>query len=522
MHRTCRFTILLTACALTAIAMPAPLVGCGRPRREASYAMPIRRSAEMEPAPTSREQYEHIAERGFTLARSEPLSTFSIDVDTASYANMRRFLTDGSLPPKDAVRVEELINYFEYDYPAPAAEPLAIRTELGPCPWNEAHQLLHVGLKARELQRDRVPPRNLVFLIDVSGSMEDADKLPLLKHAMGRLVSQLRSEDRIAIVVYAGSEGLVLPPTSGDRREQITQALHDLSAGGSTNGGAGIELAYRVARDSFRTDGINRVILASDGDFNVGTTSQGELVRLIEREREGGVFLTVLGFGTGNLQDHTMESLADHGNGNYAYIDSEREAEKVLVREADSTLMTVAKDVKVQLELNPATVSAYRLLGYENRALHTEDFRDDRKDAGELGAGDTVTAIYEIVPAKGREEGMALRFQGERSLTARAAAGSELAVVAVRYQPPEGGPSRLLEAGVSAQPNPLSQTTPSFRFSAAVAGFGLLLRGSAYAGSASYASLRALAAESLQADPYGDRQELLALIDRAQGLRQRL
>jgi Ca-activated chloride channel family protein len=465
----------------------------------------------------SREQYEHLAERPFLSARAEPLSTFSIDVDSASYSNVRRFLGDGALPPKDAVRVEELINYFDYAYPAPGAEaPLALYAELGECPWNAQHRLLHLGLRARELPA--APASNLVFLLDVSGSMQDADKLPLVKRALRTLLARLSERDRISIVVYAGSEGLVLPPTSGQEQGRILAALDQLEAGGSTNGGAGIVLAYRTAREAFIRAGVNRVILATDGDFNVGVSSQGELVRLIERERESGVFLTVLGFGTGNLQDHTLESLADHGNGNYAYIDSLREAEKVLGREATSTLVSVAKDVKIQVELNPREVASYRLIGYENRALSQRDFSDDRKDAGELGAGDTVTALYEIVPAGAEPSAPErLRYQSERDPSARAESG-ELASVAVRYQAPEGSASRLLELPVNARARGLAETSPSYRWAAAVAGFGLLLRGSAHAGEASYQGVLTLARGALGDDPHGDRAELLSLIQRADRL----
>jgi Ca-activated chloride channel family protein len=356
---------LISGAALWACSASQPHVALGTPSRASYAAAPASQAMEALPGPLSREQYEHVEEHAFISALSEPLSTFAVDVDTASYANVRRFLTQGTLPPSAAVRVEELLNYFEYDYPEPrAGEPVAIYSEVGDCPWNAAHKLLHVGVRARSLASERVPPRNLVFLLDVSGSMEDEDKLPLLKKAFAALTGQLRREDKVAIVVYAGSEGLALPLTSGADKAHILDALDQLSAGGSTNGGAGIELAYRVAQEGFVRGGINRVILATDGDFNVGTTSQGELVSLIERERESGVFLTVLGFGSGNLQDHTMESLAAHGNGNYAYLDSLREAEKVLVREAGSTLVTVARDVKVQVELNPAQVAQYRLVGY--------------------------------------------------------------------------------------------------------------------------------------------------------------
>ncbi len=507
-----------TLCAVALVGMGCLACGARSPQRAESAVAYESRAM---PFAADREQYEHIAEHGFVDARTEPLSTFAIDVDTASYSNVRRFITDGALPPADAVRIEELDNYFDYGYPAPAGDaPLALYTELGDCPWNPNHKLLQVGMRARDLSGGRAPARNLVFLMDVSGSMSDEDKLPLLKRAFMPLIESLRPEDKVAIVVYAGSEGLVLPPTSGTQRGTIRKALENLDAGGSTNGGAGIELAYRMARESFVSGGVNRVILATDGDFNVGVTSQGELVRMIERERASGVFLTVLGFGSGNLQDHTMESLADHGNGNYAYIDSLREAEKVLVREAASTLVTVAKDVKIQVELNPAQVASYRLVGYENRALAAQDFADDRKDAGELGAGDTVTALYEIQLAQAGETaaGIPLRYQALGVLTP-AAHQAELATVAVRYQAPEGGQSTRLELSVAAQPARIEQTSPNFRFAAAVASFGMWLRQSPHAGSASPERAKELAASTLGADLHGDRRELLALIDRARSLK---
>src|SRR5687768_16337929 len=346
------------------------------------------------------ETYDNIDEGGIRRVVDHPLSTFSIDVDTASYANVRRFLTDGSLPPAGAVRIEELINYFRFDYPQPDGDdPFSVTTELAVSPWNKKHRLALIGIRGRESVDKDPAPRNLVFLLDVSGSMEPPDKLPLVRNAMRMLVDTLTSQDRIAIVVYAGASGLVLPSTRGDEKEVIHRALAHLEAGGSTNGAAGITLAYQIARRQFVRGGVNRVILATDGDFNVGVTSQDELIRLIEHERESGVFLSVLGVGTGNLKDSTMEKLADKGNGNYAYLDSLHEARKVLVREGGATLNAIAKDVKIQVEFNPAVVAAYRLIGYENRALRSEDFNDDRKDAGEIGEGHTVTALYEIVPA---------------------------------------------------------------------------------------------------------------------------
>ncbi len=397
------------------------------------------------------EAYDLIRDNPFLAVAQNPLSTFAVDVDTASYANVRRFLRSGQMPPKDAVRIEELVNYFRYDYPDPDGDaPFSISTEVASCPWQQEHLLARVGLQGRRLPAPDVPPRNLVFLIDVSGSMESPDKLPLLKQGMGLLVDQLRPEDRVAITVYAGNAGVVLPPTPGDRKAEIRAALERLEAGGTTAGGAGIQLAYRVAAGTFLPGGVNRVILATDGDFNVGVTSPSDLVRLIEEKRKTGVFLSVLGFGTGNLKDATMEKLADSGNGNYSYIDSLSEARRVLVSEAGATLVTIAKDVKVQVEWNPRQVSAYRLLGYENRILRSEDFADDKKDGGEIGAGHSVTALYEIVRA-----GVAtrlpkvdpLKYQDAGQPTAAAGSG-ELMTVKLRYKDPEGDRSRLIPRGV--------------------------------------------------------------------------
>ena len=346
------------------------------------------------------EGYDHLDENPFRRVSADPLSTFSIDVDTASYANMRRFLNTGEMPPAGAIRIEEMINYFRFDYPKPAGDaPFSITTELAVCPWNTKHRLALIGLQGREIPEDDASPRNLVFLIDVSGSMMPPDKLALVRTAMRMLTDVLTARDRVAIVVYAGASGLVLPSTPGDQKATVHRAIAELEAGGSTNGGEGITLAYRIAKEHFIKGGVNRVVLATDGDFNVGVTSQDELVRLIEEQRASGVFLSVLGVGTGNVKDSMMEKLADKGNGNYAYLDSLHEARKVLVREAGSTLVTIAKDVKIQVEFNPAAVSAYRLIGYENRMLKNEDFNDDKKDAGEIGAGHSVTALYEIVPA---------------------------------------------------------------------------------------------------------------------------
>jgi Ca-activated chloride channel family protein len=462
------------------------------------------------------ETYDHIDEGGLRGVADDPLSTFSIDVDTASYANVRRFLTDGSLPPAGAVRIEELINYFRFDYPKPGeGQPFSVTTELAACPWNSKHRLALIGIRGAESD-DRKDPgrRNLVFLLDVSGSMASPDKLPLVRNAMRMVVNTLNALDRIAIVVYAGASGLVLPSTPGDRKEVIRRALAQLEAGGSTNGAAGITLAYQVAREHFVRGGINRVILATDGDFNVGVTNQDELIQLIERERASGVFLSVLGVGTGNLKDSTMEKLADKGNGNYAYLDSLHEAHKVLVREGGATLNTIAKDVKAQVEFNPATVAAYRLIGYENRVLRNEDFNDDRKDAGEIGEGHTVTALYEIVRAAGAVE-MArvdpLRYQQSRS-RAPAANSRELATVKVRYKAPDGDTSRLLSTAVLNVDAPMAA---NLWFASAVAEFGMLLRNSEHKGRASYRAAAERARRFLGEDAEGYRMEFIKLTELA-------
>jgi Ca-activated chloride channel family protein len=466
------------------------------------------------------EGYDHIAENDFRTVADEPLSTFSIDVDTASYSNVRRFLNDGSLPPSDAVRVEELVNYFDYEYARPDGDvPFSMTAEVSECPWNPDARLVHLGLQGKQIAPHALPPRNLVFLLDVSGSMDEPDKLPLLVESMKMLVAQLDGRDRVAIVVYAGASGVVLEPTRGDDHATLMGALDRLHAGGSTNGGSGIELAYALARDQFVDGGINRVILATDGDFNVGTTSRGELERLIERERRSGVFLSVLGFGTGNMKDSQMEMLADKGNGNYAYIDTAREARKVLVEEAGSTLVTIAKDVKIQVEFNPAQVASYRLVGYENRALANRDFNDDTKDAGEIGAGHSVTALYEVVLAErpARPEVDPLRYQQDRELSAAAGSG-ELMLVKLRYKQPNGVRSKLTSFSVRDSEIGLREASTDFRFAAAVAEFGMLLRQSPHARTGSFAQARSLAEGALGRDEGGHRREFVALVERAAAL----
>jgi Ca-activated chloride channel family protein len=489
-----------------------------QPLAPAPTAAPIERDAEM-----NTEDYAHITENPFLAVGSQPLSTFSIDVDTASYSNSRRFLADGSLPPKDAIRVEEWVNYFAYGYAQPTGDaPFAVSTEVTSCPWNSAHELVHIGIKGREIREENVPARNLVFLLDVSGSMMEADKLPLVKRGLSLMTDSLRPQDSIAIVVYAGNSGMVLPATSGRERGKILKALDSLEAGGSTNGGEGIQLAYSVAQRQFKKGGINRVILATDGDFNVGTTSQGELTRLIEDKRKSGVFLTVLGFGSGNTKDSTMEMLADKGNGNYAYVDSLAEARKVLVREAGSTLVTIAKDVKLQVEMNPLKVQSYKLIGYENRLLAKEDFNDDKKDAGEIGAGHTVTALYEIVPkgapAAATSSADPLKYQAPGAPSAAAASG-ELMTVSVRYKPPQGDVSTKFSVVVGNDVKPIAQASDDYRFGVAVANAALLLRGSPDVKQSSLDSARSLAAGAVGQDVHGDRREFLAMLDAAKRLR---
>ncbi|HKR01478.1 MAG TPA: VWA domain-containing protein [Pyrinomonadaceae bacterium] len=467
------------------------------------------------------EQYSHIDENPFLEVARAPLSTFSIDVDTASYSNTRRFLKEGQLPPKDAVRIEELINYFAYDYPQPAGDaPFSVTAEVSEAPWNPAHRLVHIGLQGKRIPMESMPPANLVFLLDVSGSMNDPRKLPLVKSAMKMLAEQLTARDRVAMVVYAGSSGLVLPATPGDRKGEILSAIDRLEAGGSTNGGEGIQLAYRIAQENFIKGGVNRVILATDGDFNVGVTSEGELVRLIEEKRQGGVFLSVLGFGTGNVKDNMMEKLADKGNGNYAYIDSLGEARKVLGEQVGGTLFTIAKDVKIQVEFNPKQAAAYRLIGYENRLLRDQDFNDDTKDAGEIGAGHTVTALYEVVPFGQKYENPGvdpLKYQ-EPVKPSEMANSSELMTVKLRYKEPDKDESKLVSVSLADAKNKLGAASENFKFASAVAAFGMLLRDSRYKSGASYNKVLELARSSTGADAQGYRAEFIQLVEAARTL----
>jgi len=497
-------------------------------RIDAPASAPLQRAGQ----PFHTEAYDAVEANRFLDAQGNPLSTFSIDVDTASYANVRRFLNAGQLPPAGAVRLEELVNYFPYALPQPDGDaPFSVTAEVSRAPWNEKHLLARIALKGREIAADKLPPSNLVFLIDVSGSMNEPDKLPLLQTALRGLVQRLRPTDHVAMVVYAGNSGLVLPSTSGEDKSRIFDAIDRLEAGGSTNGAAGIELAYQTAREHFLKDGNNRVILCTDGDFNVGVTSQSELVRLIERERESGIFLSVLGFGTGNVKDSTMEKLADKGDGNYAYIDSAAEARKVLGQQMSGTLFTIAKDVKIQVEFNPATVTGYRLLGYEDRLLAKEDFNDDKKDAGEIGAGHTVTALYEIVPA-----GQALpesrpvdplKYQTPSAQSARSATQpinhqpstiNDLFTVKLRYKAPAGGASKLLEKAVAGNAESLDKATADFRFASAVAAFAMKLRGGNDDATMDWSAIQRLARGTLGDDPGASRAEFLTLVEKAKAL----
>jgi secreted protein with Ig-like and vWFA domain len=466
------------------------------------------------------DQYVRLVENPFRAVKDHPLSTFSIDVDTASYANVRRFLMqENRLPPPDAVRIEELVNYFDYDYSGPTGDvPFASHIEVAGCPWLPEHRLVRIALKGYEIDANQRPKSNLVFLLDVSGSMSSNDKLPLLQQGMKLLAGQLGENDRVAIVVYAGSEGLVLPSTVGDQRAKVLDAIDRLKSGGSTNGGAGIELAYKIALENFIDEGVNRVILCTDGDFNVGTTSTGDLERMVEEKAKSGVFLSVLGFGRGNLNDAMMETISNKGNGNYAYIDGITEAQKVLVEQMGGTLVTIAKDVKIQVEFNPTQVEAYRLIGYENRMLAAEDFNDDKKDAGEIGAGHTVTALYELVPAGGKVELPdvdPLRYQVAPSENQDEGVADELLVLKLRYKEPDGDTSELLEFPTTDAEAAFSKASPDFQFAAAVASFGMQLRGSVHSGMSTYDAVLEIAESAKGADKHGYRAEFVEMVKRA-------
>ena len=472
------------------------------------------------------EAFDRIQENPFVRAIEEPLSTFSIDVDTASYANVRRYLLQlNQLPPPDAVRIEELLNYFSYQDapPTPSSrDPFAIHLEVARCPWSAEHRLARIGIAGKPIHQNERPPSNLVFLIDVSGSMADYNKLPLVKWALQRLVEQLDGKDQVAIVVYASASGLYLPSTrcDGDHKADIFSRIEQLHAEGSTNAGAGIQLSYEIAAKNFKTDGINRVILATDGDFNVGITQRDELTKLIEAKAKSKVFLTVLGFGMGNLKDGTLETLADKGNGNYAYLDSAEEAYRVLVRQMGSTLMTIAKDVKVQVDFNPAKVAAYRLIGYENRVMANQDFANDAKDAGEIGAGHHVTALYELVPAG--KEPLIANVEASKFVQPAQVKGDspDSFVVRLRYKQPEGDKSTLIERGVVDQGLDYSQASLDFKLASAVAGFGMLLRNSPSKGNLGYPAVIELATPTLAHDPHGYRKEFIELIHKASQARQ--
>jgi Ca-activated chloride channel family protein len=472
------------------------------------------------------EAYGYRKDNAFQRVADQPVSTFSVDVDTASYANVRRFLVEGQRPPADAVRIEELINYFPYQYAPPTGPaPFAASLEVAEAPWNPEHRLVRIGLKGREVSDAARPAANLVFLLDVSGSMNAPNKLPLVQQALRLLVERLRPDDHVAIAVYAGTSGLVLPSTRVAHKAEILDAIARLQPGGSTNGALGIQLAYDIARANFVAGGVNRVILATDGDFNVGVTSEGELVRLIEEKARSGVFLSVLGFGMGNLKDATLEQLADKGNGNYAYIDSLAEARKALVEQAGGTLVTIAKDVKLQVEFNPALVQAYRLIGYENRLLAREDFNDDRVDAGEVGAGHTITALYEVVPAGAEMPPAApavdeLKYQKLETPGAKRQRpdSQEMLTVKVRYKEPAGDVSSRLEFPLRDPGTRFEDASPDFKFAAAVAAFGMALRESPDRGQLSLADVASWGRAGLGSDPGGYRGEFLSLVERAQKL----
>lgn len=462
------------------------------------------------------EEYTKITETGFKDTVQNPLSTFSIDVDTAAYTNLRKNLNYGIIPPADAVRIEEMLNYFTYDYEEPSGEePFSIQAEIGRCPWNEDNYLLMVGLQGINVDKDTLPKSNLVFLIDVSGSMDEPDKLPLLKNAFSQLVKALGENDRISIVVYAGASGVVLDSVRGSEEDIILDALDSLEAGGSTGGAEGIELAYKLAKKNFIKGGNNRVILATDGDFNVGPSSVEELEAIISKKKESGIFLSVIGFGSGNLKDNRMETLADKGNGNYSYIDSTKEARKVLVDEMAGTLLTIAKDVKIQLEFNPMNVAGYRLIGYENRALRDKDFEDDTIDAGELGAGHRVSALYEIIPAGAAAAGKELKYQSD-DIEVNTKYKNEITEIRLRYKKPDQAESRELKKVVTYENTPVDKEKLSedFYFASAIAEFGMLLRDSSYKGNTSLESVMELAEKGLGNDEDGYRLEFMLLVDR--------
>jgi len=536
MNTLSKISLLLTASVLI-------FISCNETRRNAGYKQdaytenarmenPVYESLEEMPTdpgqqPTivsddddpidhNTEEYDKIVENPFKDVKQNPLSTFSIDVDNASYSNVRRYINSNSLPPKGAVRIEEMINYFTYDYPDPKGEhPFAFITELSECPWNAENKLLHIGIQGKKLNYDDYKPSNLVLLLDVSGSMDTDNKLPLLKKGMSMLLDELDDNDKISIVVYAGAAGMVLEPTPASERKKIKKALNDLQAGGSTAGGEGIQLAYKLAKEAFIPEGNNRIILATDGDFNVGNSSTSTLVELVEEKRKEGVYLTIIGLGMGNYKDGRMEQISNAGNGNYFYIDNIREAEKVFVKELRANMFTIAKDVKIQIEFNPTVAKAYRLIGYENRIMAKEDFDDDTKDAGELGAGHTVTALYEVIPAGSDTEvntASDLKYQ-ETKIKENAAGSGDLMTIKFRYKPIDSETSILIEKAV---PNATLQNTGNnFKFSAAVAAFGMQLRESEYKGETDYDLILKLAKEGKGNDPFGYRAEFIQMVETA-------
>ncbi|MFT5913586.1 MAG: Ca-activated chloride channel family protein [Flammeovirgaceae bacterium] len=467
------------------------------------------------------EEYDKIVENTFQSPLKNPLSTFSIDVDAASYSNSRRMIVNGSLPQAGAVRIEEFINYFDYDYPNPTGEhPFEVITEMADAPWNTKHKLVHIGLQGKKLDYDQLAPCNLVFLIDASGSMSSANKLPLLKSSLKLLLNQLNKNDRIAIVAYAGAAGLVLPSTPATEKDKILKALDGVNSGGSTAGGQGIQLAYKIAKENLVSDGNNRVILATDGDFNVGTSSTASLVELIEEKRDDGIYLTICGFGMGNYKDGRMEQISNAGNGNYFYIDNILEAKKVFVTEMRATLFTIAKDVKIQVEFNPTKVQAYRLIGYENRMLKAEDFNDDKKDAGELGAGHTVTALYEVIPV-GVESSFVKKvdeLKYQKVEISKSANSKELMTLKLRYKKPNEDTSRLISQTIKDSGKAFDKTSENFRFSASVASFGMILRKSEFKGNSSYADVMAWGRSAKGEDKEGYRAEFLRLVSSCQAM----
>ncbi|OHD66358.1 MAG: hypothetical protein A2176_07710 [Spirochaetes bacterium RBG_13_51_14] len=526
---------------VAAVAIGYLAAGCGRTQQKAmdqvilseetkGETLPARKDAYRSAQPSSMEladrdyagpnfnteEYDHISENEFKEAAQNPLSTFSIDVDTASYSNVRRFITGSQLPPLDSVRIEEMINYFDYDYPQPKGEhPFSVITEISACPWNAGNRLIHIGLQGKSLDYNNLKPCNLVFLIDSSGSMEDANKLPLLKQSLKLLVGELNAGDRVAIVAYAGSAGLVLPSTPAGKKDAIIAAMDRLQAGGCTAGGAGLQLAYKTARENLVEGGNNRVILCTDGDFNVGVSSTGDLVRMMEENRKTDIYLTICGFGMGNYKDGRMEQISKAGNGNYFYIDGIKEARKVFVKEMRANLFTIAKDVKIQIEFNPARVKAYRLVGYENRLLANEDFNNDLKDAGELGAGHTVTALYEIIPA-GSREGVngtdPLKYQ-QTVISPDASKNGEIMTVKLRYKPPRKDISKLIVMPVIDGSTGLGKSSENFRFSSAVAGFGMILRDSKFKKDLTLKQVLELARSARGRDDEGYRSEFISLVE---------